>query len=134
MKKKNLHPKNKLELFFCFDLKKKVPRFWYFIFEKRALQFFKYLKFYFTIEKKLKMCRNKKMSKYLTRIFEEASNTSRSKRVSPTKNDPIDYRNSAISPSNLQPKNKYDSTSNQTIVRPVPIKFDNGYNTSHPIR
>ncbi len=78
------------------------------------------------------------MSKYLTRIFEEASSVTRSKSVSPNKNEPDGYRSNTNSPNNniiSNPHhNKYDTTSNQSIVRPVPIKFDNSYNTSHPIR
>jgi hypothetical protein len=72
------------------------------------------------------MCRNKNMSSkngYLTRIFEEASSATRSKSVSPINPSPIN---------NIG--NKYNASANQTIVKPIPMRIDNGYNVSHPIR
>ena len=68
-------------------------------------------------------------SSYLTRIFEEASSSSRSNSVSPTKNN-TQYlpNNNNISSDNHN--TRYDNT----IVKPVPIKFDNSYNQTLPIR
>lgn len=87
---------------------------------------------------------------YLMRVFEEASNATRSQSVSPIKDLPNNNTNNAnySNNSNVNRNNtntnttRYDTNVNtnnnnkydNSVVRPVPVKFDNGYNTSHPIR